>query len=377
LTDPIDRLVRDTVRDLAAAADVITDRDRQSLAVHAADQAHTLRARRRGVVAVVVTLVTALAVGLPYGLRYLSSGPDSGPSVVLPAGVTEIPGVPTHVIDDTSEPIELVDGWYVLGNNLVLDRTTNTYIEFGNVFETLPSPDGRWVATAGNTAAYRVYDLQTGRSRRYEARNLGQPAAWSPKSGILLLVSESHGGTFVDLALIDVVAGEITDVMVQLAGLRCVTCQLTWMPSGEALALVLDDPDGTPTGIQVLGLDGERMATLPVRGVPLGPQAWSPDMKYVFVSGHSTAGQWEQQLVEVTTGQVVPGWPELANITQAQWIDNERFLTWEAIDGGSGSQFRAIASLWSIDGTLLERWIPPSDVVHYPGGSGALAIHLD
>ena len=67
-------------------------------------------------------------------------------------------------------------------------------------------------------------------------------------------------------------------------------------------------------------------------------------------------------------------------ITQAQWIDDSRFLTWAPIvtDAFSTSGYRAIASLWSIDGELLERWIPPTEIVRIDPGptSAPLAIHL-
>jgi hypothetical protein len=65
----------------------------------------------------------------------------------------------------------------------------------------------------------------------------------------------------------------------------------------------------------------------------------------------------------------------LANIGGAQWIDNDRFLVTESTGEGSGLDVRMMISLWSIDGTLLERWIPPIDLLRFPVVT-PIAIHL-
>jgi len=387
MTDRLDRLVRGAIHDLAANADVISDRDRRRLAVHATDRALTLRVRRRATVAAMVTLVTALAVGIPYGLRFLSSRLDFGPAVVqLPAGVSEIPGVPTHVIDDTSSPIELVDGWYVAGNEMVLNRETGRYDDLG-LGRSMLSPNGRWVATLSSRAV-RIDDLQTGEG--YPLRGTEwDTMEWSPDGDRLLLQSLGQAG---ETFLHNVTTRLAETVVVETCEGGC---SLDWMPSGTELAtpILATDSDGNPiAGIQTFTLDctaadaGDvqtcsRAAILPIRGYPAGLGAWSPDGRNVIVRVYSDVDTIVQtQIVDVATGAVVRSL-DAGDLVQAQWIDDNRFLLWEPIITGEerSSYFRAIASLWTVDGELLERWIPPIEIVAI--GSvmkyGPLAVRLD
>jgi hypothetical protein len=385
MTDRLDRLLSETVHDLAVDADVISERDRSRLAVHAIDRAHTLRTRRRGSVVAVVTLVTALAVGVPYGLRYLDSRLDPAPAVVaLPAGVAAMPGVPTHLIDETSAPIELVDGWYVAGNQLVLDPRTRSYQSFGRPEVAMLSPTGRWVA-AGNPTGYRVYDLEFGGSARYDIgvnSGFGYSvlrgfAQWSPDGETLLA---SFGADRVEAAaeLIDVTTQTAEFVIMGSTPDPCLTCEVSWMPSGTELAMAVgtsDDQGLHVTGVQTFALDGTPSALLPIRGIPAGVGAWSPDGRHVIVNSGPYAGA--AQIVDVATGDVL-GSLDRVNLAQAQWIDNRRFLSWEPIITDNASTYRALVSLRTIDGDLLERWIPPTEIVRIDVGPlhPPLAIHL-
>jgi hypothetical protein len=85
----------------------------------------------------------------------------------------------------------------------------------------------------------------------------------------------------------------------------------------------------------------------------------------------------EAQIVDVATGEVTSPLQRV-NLVQAQWIDNRRFLSWEPILTEDGEGSRAIVSLRTIDGDLLERWIPPPEIVRVDTGvtTAPLAIHL-
>ncbi len=408
MTDPLDRLVREVVHDIAAGADVISDRDRRRLAVHATDRAHTLRLRRRGAVAGCIALVTALAVGIPYGVRYLSLGPDPEPPGAggqLPPGVDPAPGVTTHVIDATDKPIELLEGWYVLGNRMVLNHTTDTYTPF-NASTVLPSPNGRWVATesAGVSGpgvfrlSYRVHDLPDEGSHLYQIDVLGSAsqAGWSPDGNTLLvgdwwqhvasmIGDEYHDGTtpVIVATFIDVATQTTVQRPIDIEGLSCAPCPVIWMPSGTELGVILNETDAlgntTVTGIQVFTLDGEPVQTLPVRGIPAGVGAWSPDRQLVIVRGQGEDGTTEEaQLVHAPTGRILRSMPEVI-LMQAQWIGDGRYLTWEPIvpPGEPAGTARGMASLWDADdGTLLERWIPPIEIVRFPPAAAPLAADL-
>jgi hypothetical protein len=187
---------------------------------------------------------------------------------------------------------------------------------------------------------------------------------------------------------IDVTSQEVTPVPGDATPVQCSSCllELRWLPSGVALVAAVSDGSGGVVGLQTYALDGTPGALLPVHGVPAGIGAWSPDGRYVIVSDLTDDRMTLPAIVDVTTGGVVrslpgpdvrqPSW----SLTQAQWIDDSRFLTWAPIatDAFSASGYRAIASLWSIDGELLERWIPPTEIVRIDPGptSAPLVIHL-
>jgi hypothetical protein len=372
--------------------DTFTDRDARRLALHAIDRGHTIRTRRRALVASGLVAVVALAAAAPYALRYLDprSGPEST-AVDLADGVTEIPGVPTHVIDDTSQPIELVDGWYVAGNQFVLNPTERTYQSFGNAEIVMLSPNGRWVATSSDLIGYRVYDLQRGGSVRYDvASTLGTfvfgPATWSPDGDTLLVPADTGTGMG---QFIDVVTQELSQIPGDATSVQCPGCilELTWMPSGTELAAVVRDAQGVVAGLQTFAPDGTPGTLSPLAGAPCGVGAWSPDGRHVIVTAWPGTGTGDDmgnlaRIVDARTGEVRRDLRGLT-LVQAQWIDNERFLTWEPIPTNLGTADRvayaAIASLWTVDGELLERWLPPTEIVRLtPGWTPApLAIHLD
>jgi hypothetical protein len=399
MTDRFDRLIGDTIRDLARDADVISDRDRRRLALHASDRAHTLRRRRWGTSAVAVVMVAALAAGIPYGINLLGGGPDRGPTT-LPSGVPVAPpGVETTIIDDASKPIELVDGWYVGGNRAVLDQATSLYTPF-HAKTVIPSPNGRWVATdSGDGLGLRILDLTDASGRRYETRQLGQrlnSGVWSPDGNTLLvtgmIMRASSIGVdnplIISAAFIDPVTKNVRIREIPLPDLGCVYCVLTWMPSGSEIALVLsgeEGPLGAPaTGIQTFDLDGRPVRTLPVAGVPAGTGSWSPDGRSVIVTSNEVtsfgSATNRAQIIDVSTGAVVQSLDGL-DLKQAQWVDNERFLAWEPIVTGAETNaiFRGMVSLWTRDGVLLQRWIPPIEVVELDPGpvSGVLTVRLD
>ncbi len=396
MTDRLDRLVGDAVRDLAGGADVISDRDRRLLALHASDRAHTLRRRRWAASAAAVLMAAALAAGIPYGIKQLDTGP--APPARPTGAPAAPPGVETIIVNSATDPIELVDNWYVGGNRAILDRSTGLYTPF-RARTVIPSPTGRWVATdSGNGAGIRIYDLTDSSSHLYQTRLLGEglnSGEWSPDGSTLLvtgmIMKESTVGapapTTIGAGLIDADREEIIYHEIALPELSCVYCVLTWMPSGTEVALVLGAEAGLDdvpvTGIALLELGSGNVRTVPVAGVPAGTGAWSPDGELVIVAsdrvtryGPSTE---RAQIVEVATGEVVGSLPGI-ELKQAQWIDNDRFLTWAAMVTGEETtpSFRAMASLWTRDGELLQRWVLPIEVVELgPGPAAApLAVRL-
>ena len=393
MSDRFDTLLREVIHDLAAEGDLVRpeDRDRRRFALDATDRAYQHRDRRRASLVGVVALVFALAVGVPYGLSFTRAdgarGPEAGASPTSDV-IVGPDGVPTHVITDMTRPIELVDGWYVLGNKYVLDWPNKTYAKVGGQ-SIQPSPNGQWVLarSSADYFAFRVTDLRTGRARTYtQDAVIGEPQ-WSPDGKRLLFskppVGEQPFRTLVAIVL-DVETWESTTTLLDVRGLTCTEadCQLTWLPSGTEIAITLAHKGGgeylppVPFGIQTFTLDGARARSLPIAGAPTGPGSWSPDDRYVVVRGVSADGrEHESHLVEVATGTVVR---RIAGyFVQAAWVDNDHMLVW-AVTPKDPDEWILEVTLQSRDGAVLERWQPPAEITFWPTGpTGPMAARLE
>ncbi len=392
MTDRLDTLLREVIHDLAAEGDLVRaeDRDRHRFALDAADRGCQHRNRRRASLVGVVALVLALALGIPYGLGLTrTDGRSIEPGASPSSNVTIGPdGVPTHVITDKTRPIELVDGWYVLGNTHVLDWPNKTYTRVGGQGVQV-SPNGEWVL-ARSSADYfnfRVTNLRTGQVRTYtQDAVIGEPQ-WSPDGERLLFskppIGEQPFRTLVAIVL-DVEAWKLTTTLLDVRGLTCgeVDCQLSWLPSGTEIALTLAHKGGgeylppVPFGIQTFTLDGARARSLPIAGTPTGPESWSPDAGYVVVRGVSADGrEIEGHLVEAATGAVVRRMA--LYFVQAAWVDNDFMLVWALTPRGP-DEWNYEVTLQTRDGAVLERWQPPPEITFYPAGPvGPLAARLE
>ncbi len=402
MTDRLDALLRDVIHDLATTGDRLRpeERDRRLFAVDATDRGFKYRTRRRASLVGVVVVVLALAFGLPYGLALArGDGARVDPANPNGDGVTTGPdGVPTHIITGDNRPIELVDGWYVLGNNEVLNAATWTYeLAAGNT--ALPSPNGRWVAIAPSTAGfgvYRVVDLRDGgAARRYEVPGTINHAQWSPEGDRLLftrpIVSEPPTSKLTAVVL-DAATGATTTTVLDVSGLNCAdaACHLTWMPSGAEIALTIAHTVGeqslpVPTAIQTFTLRGERLRRFPVAGYPTGQASWSPNGHYAVVRAVSPDGrEFSGQVVDVTSGQVVTKLGR--NLVAAAWVDDNRILVWEPdldptrdYDPTDPEKTRMKVTLVTRRGTVLERWPVPVEIATFARsffGAGPFAAPL-
>jgi hypothetical protein len=387
VTDRLDALLRDVIHDLATDGERLQpeERDRRLFAVDATDRGFQYRTRRRAGLVGVVVLVLALAAGIPYGLS-LTRGQTPRVEPAGPNGDVTIgpDGVPSHLIKNTSGPIQLVDNWYVLGNNRVLNPTTSTY-DLAAGSTAMPSPNGRWVAIAPSNAelgVYRVVDLRNGGAgRRFQIPGTIDHAQWSPEGDRLLFARPTVGEaptTKLAAVVLDVITGTTTTTVLDVTGFNCaeVACHLTWMPSGAEIALTIAHSVGeqlipVPTAIQTFTPRGERLRRFPVAGYPTGPASWSPNGHYAVVRAVAADGRhFSGQVVDVSSGQVVT---ELGpDLVAAAWVDDGQILLWEPdLDPARGydqtdpDKIRMKITLVTRRGTVLERWPIPLEIATF------------
>jgi hypothetical protein len=190
------------------------------------------------------------------------------------------------------------------------------------------------------------------------------PPQWSPDGNRLLftVIPKTAPGLVVDMVIIDVTTGAMSTQRLDTAGQSCViACVLTWLPGGDEVALTLGRNMGETLpdldGLQLYTLDGQRSRTLPVKGLPGGAQAWSPDGRYVVVLGSDGQG-YQTQLIEVSTGALVR--PFDGRPMQVSWVDNDRLLVW-GTPLGPGALSRV--TLTDIAGQLSQSWNVSSEIV--------------
>jgi WD40 repeat protein len=358
MSSPLESMVRSAVHDLADGAD---PRPRPALVRGAVRRGQRLRRRRRASLVASVGLVTLLALLIPYGLSASRTA-------------TPQPGGPPSPSPDarSSEPVELVelvDGWIVLGNRKIWNRHQGRYVDgIDGDLDITVSPNGDWAAraaTGSGNSLFNVVDLRTGALSRYQVTPPVMAPQWSPDGNRLLftVIPKTASTLVVDMVIIDVTTGATsTQRLLNTAGQACViACVLTWLPGGDEVALLLGRNMGETRpeevdGLQLYTLDGRPSRTLPVKGVPGGAQAWSPDGRYVVVQG---SGQgYQTQLVEVSTGALVR--PFDGDPMQVSWVDNDRLLVW-ATPPGPAAPSRV--TLTDIAGQLSQSWNVSSEIV--------------
>ncbi|WNM41970.1 hypothetical protein RMN56_11805 [Micromonospora halotolerans] len=324
MSTSLDETLRAAVRELADGAGPAPD-----LAARALGRGRRLRRRRR-VAAAGAALVAVVAVTLPFVLFRPRPAP---PPATPPVTVTPSPAMrPTPGADWAGKPLVLPGDWVVTraqvaggsGSGMLLDRGRGRYFATDRYDGIFPAPTGSLVAVRDDDRPREIglFDLASGKTRWYEVGRALSVPRWSPDGQRLLFTTHQldHFG-FIVLHL----DGTRRAHPVGPLGWPCAdTCEFTWMRDGREVALTLSKrrseswPRDLAKGVQLLSVDDgrpTRLVTMP--GGPAGPDAWSPDGKFVVVQGLT-----EPLLVETATGRVVNPLPA----ADVVWVTGDRLL---------------------------------------------------
>jgi hypothetical protein len=327
MTEHLDRLLRDTVTELAAESE---PRDLMPQVL-----ARARRIRRRqwsGYLAAALTVLLLLTV------PYLSTRNRTVPPITVSPAPSVSTAPPPENLD---KPVALPYGWVVSaasqtsvaqgGYSYVLDRTTHRYTRLDYPMA-VPAPTGPLVAVASlNGEGVGLLDRGTGHVTWPERVAPNSPA-WSP-DGTRLLVTIDYRG----FAIIDAATAEVHTHLVDDNHPCNDDCTFTWYPDGKQVVRSVTDtsvphnealPD-VQRGLQLFDADtGAAGALLPVHGIVARVGDWSPDRRTVLVTGTVVNGATRHsgyQMVESATGRVLAAFP--GHPWTTWWVDDRHLLT--------------------------------------------------
>ena len=336
----IDDLLRTAVRDLADESGTP-----HGLAAGALARGRRIRRTRRAA-ATAAALAVVLAATLPFVIHRLP-GDEARP---LPAA--PVTTAPAREFDQkkvfTGPGGALLLGY---GERLreFVTEPAGGYRELpAGMYGSEPSPDGRHVAVRReDSEKWTLLTLGTDtRSDLSLATTMGM--VWSPDSRRLLA---THDDGF---SVVDPGTGEIERHVVDAQQMRCLDyCGFTWLAGGDEVALpqavALNSEEARITGLAIFDArTGALLRNLPIKGAPVGRNAWSPDTTRVLVA--SDPGSTDQvTIVDVATQR------DIARFT-ATW---SQFLA----DGTVLAQRGRVLTRYDPDGVVLEKTSVPSGLL--------------
>ena len=167
-----------------------------------------------------------------------------------------------------------------------------------------------WGAPAGNRAMVSERTGGTGLVTATGGQDSWQGIAMDPSwssdgSRILFTTAEGFG-------IVQTATGEVRRHVMPMS-LCADPCEFSWLPNEQEVAIARRDPAvarsaDQPDIVQDIAIysmtSGKLVRVVPVRGVPVGPSAWSRDDRLVLVRDESFGGV-PTHIVEVATGRTV------------------------------------------------------------------------
>jgi hypothetical protein len=341
--------LRAAVRDLAADAPSVHD-----LAAVARRRGRRLRRRRQAGLGAAALALVAVAV-TPYAVLHRDA-PTPAPMHTqgVPAQWWQtpyrLPGgmIVTALSKRDVGGVDVPGGTTVRDGNVLLNRDTGQYVVLpGSYYTVYGSPAGEHALAANDSGGSGIIDAQGSRGIWMD---VSIDPRWSSDGSRILFATEQG------FAVMDAASGAIKRHAVPEVTQLCPDdCTFSWLPGDREVALALVDPtveqsEDKPDTIKDIAIysvaTGERLRTLPVAGVPIGQDAWSPDGRSVLVQTQAFTGR-PKRIVDVATGRTlgtVPG-------------QNVHFLR----DGRILSLTDEVASLYDGTGKLLQQQTLPPD----------------
>ncbi|MEU8816369.1 hypothetical protein [Actinoplanes sp. NPDC048796] len=351
----LEESVRATVKDLAASAPMPLD-----LAGAARRKGRGIRRRRQAGVALVVMAlaVTPYVIVKQHQAQPAPVSPTPAPTAIrrtaapqnwttaplkLPGGAVVTAVTRTNVGQDNPAGRTLPTG------NVVLDRATGRYVVLKNDYYTVwgaPKKNRGVVSDGGGGLGL----IRADGGMKWVRVAYTLDPQWSP-DGTRLLASTLKGYT-----VIDAVTGRMTRHSVPDAMAVCPdNCFFTWLPDGRSVAIARRDLSAAQSEEvadrvgEVAIYDvatGKQVRTLPVPGVPVSGNAWSPDGRRVLLEAAELGGTG-RRIADTTTGKIVKEIPD----------SNVRFLPSGQILGLTDK----LATLYDPNGTVVEVMTLPRD----------------
>ncbi|MGR6920651.1 protein kinase domain-containing protein [[Actinomadura] parvosata] len=301
---------------------------------------------------VVVTVVNRPAGPLAQPTRLTSVPVSPSPSVssIPTAGLTSVrlPDTTATIYESPADPIKLTT--YLLKDAksgdwvyYTRDSLTGSFTPFKNMWESMLSPDGRYLAQRGKTFvdgydSVEITDKAT--AQRFEIRTSKEPLsayvqAWSRDSTrVLVNVGKPAGDAWqsTGFAIVDVNKREATLASLREGSLKDIRYGFDHNDAG-VVALALDAQQQT---LRFFDADGRRVRSLPNVGGGIADMMFSPSGKRFVTDcpglGNGTSCVYESATGAEATRVVTPCYG------MATWYDENHLVCWVNRGGGSGHQ---------------------------------------
>ncbi|MFF5081931.1 WD40 repeat domain-containing protein [Actinoplanes sp. NPDC000266] len=349
--------VRATVNDLAASAPMPVD-----LAGAARRKGRGIRRRRQAGAALVVM---ALAV-TPYVVLRKQ---EAQPAPVSPAPTSSAASVRRTAAPQnwTKAPLKLPGGAIVTAvtrtdvgrdtpagrtlptGNVVLDRATGQYVVLKTNYYTVWGAPKKNRGVVSDGASGLGLIRADGSVKWVQIGYMLDPQ-WSP-DGTRLLASTLKGYTVIDAATGRTSRQSVPDAIAVCPD----NCFFTWLPDGKSIAIarrdltVAQSEEVSDTVGELAVYDvatGKQVRTMPVPGVPVSGNAWSPDGRRVLLEAAALGGD-ERRIADTATGKIIKSIPG----SNARFLPNGQIL----------ALTDKVATLYDPNGTVVEVMTLPRD----------------